>query len=74
MELRQTSGSCEFVCSSFAQSFGQVVSIKVKTLSNTNLVPLRHIRREKTFTYFQLTCVKKPNSIIVLLFMRNARS
>ena len=57
MELRQTSGSCEFVCSSFAQIFGEVVSIKVKTLSNTNLVPLRHIRREKTFTYFQLKLI-----------------
>ena len=28
--------------------FGQVVSIRVKTLSNTNLVPSRHIGREKT--------------------------
>ena len=37
-----------FVCSSFAQIFGQVVSIRVKTLSNTNLVPSRHIRREET--------------------------
>ena len=48
MELRQTSGSCEFVCSSFAQIFGQVVSIRVKTLSNTNVILSRHIRREET--------------------------
>ena len=37
------------MCSSFAQIFGQVVSIRVKTLRNTNLVPLRHIRGEETF-------------------------
>ena len=27
--------------------FGQIVSIRVKTLSNTNLVTSRHIKREK---------------------------
>ena len=31
----------------FEQIFGQIVSIRVKTLSNTNLVTSRHIKREK---------------------------
>ena len=31
----------------FEQSFGQIVSIRVKTLSNTNLVASRHIKKEK---------------------------
>ena len=31
----------------FEQIFGQIVSIRVKTLSNTNLVASRHIKREK---------------------------
>ena len=48
MELKQRCRSCAFVCSSFAQIFGQVLSVRVKALSNTNLVPARHIRREKT--------------------------
>ena len=31
----------------FEQIFGQIVSIRVKTLSSTNLVTSRHIKREK---------------------------
>ena len=31
----------------FEQIFGQIVSIRVKTLSNTNLMASRHIKREK---------------------------
>ena len=31
----------------FGQIFGHIVSVGVKTLSNTNLVALRHIRGEK---------------------------
>ena len=31
----------------FEQIFGQFVSVRVKTLSNTNLVASRHIKREK---------------------------
>ena len=31
----------------FEQFFGQIISKTVKTLSNTNLVVLRHIKREK---------------------------
>ena len=36
---------CEFV-----QNFGQIVSTRVKTVSNTNLVASRHITREKKLT------------------------
>ena len=35
--------SCEF-----EQTFRQIVSIRVKTLSHTNLVASRHIKREKS--------------------------
>ena len=31
----------------FEQLIRQIISISVKTLSNTNLVPSRHIKREK---------------------------
>ena len=37
------SGRFVFLDSDFAQIFGQIVSRRVKTLSNTNLVALRHI-------------------------------
>ena len=37
--------SCAVVLPKF---YGQVVSIRVKILSNTNLLPSRHIRGEKT--------------------------
>ena len=33
----------------FEEMFGQMVSIRVKTLSNTNLAALRHIKIEKGF-------------------------
>ena len=32
----------------FEQIFGQIVSIRVRTLNNTNLVVSRHIKREKS--------------------------
>ena len=31
----------------FEQILGQIVSLRVRTLSNTNLVASRHIKREK---------------------------
>ena len=42
-------GSGRFVLSDsgFAQTFGQIVSISVKQLDNTNLVVSRHIKRER---------------------------
>ena len=32
----------------FEQMFGEIVSVRVKTLSNTNLVASRHMKREKS--------------------------
>ena len=32
----------------FEQMFGQIVSLRVKTLSNTNLVASRHMKRQKS--------------------------
>ena len=32
------------------QTFGQIVSVRVKTLSHTNLVASRHIKRERKLT------------------------
>ena len=48
-ERRTSTGSCFFapLRRDFEQLFGQIVSIRVKTLSNTNLVGPRHIKREK---------------------------
>ena len=39
----------------FEQVFGQIVPLRVQTLSNTNLVASRHIKRKKA--HFRLTCV-----------------
>ena len=49
LERRKSTGSCFFVPLSrdFEQIFGQIDSIRVKTLSNTNLVASMHIKREK---------------------------
>ena len=48
-ERRTSTGSCFFAPLSrdLEQIFGQIVSIRVKTLSNTNLVASTHIKREK---------------------------
>ena len=49
MERRKLTGSGFFVPLSrdFEQMFGQIDSISVKTLSNTNLMTSMHIKREK---------------------------
>ena len=48
-ERRTSTGSGLFALygREFEQIFGQIVSIRVKTLSNTNLVASRYIKREK---------------------------
>ena len=48
-ERRTSTGSGFFAHLSchFEQKFGQIFSIRVKTLSHTNLVASRHIKREK---------------------------
>ena len=43
----------------FEQNFGQIVSIRVKTLSNTNLVASTHIKREKKLTFAWRASLKK---------------
>ena len=50
MERRTSIGSFFFfapLSRDFEQIFGQIASIRVKTLSNINLVTSRHIKREK---------------------------
>ena len=42
------SGHFAILGSDFAQFFGQIISIRIKTLSNTNLAASRLIKREKT--------------------------
>ena len=41
------SGLFALLSRDFEQTFGQIVSKRVKTLSKTNLVTLRHTKREK---------------------------
>ena len=49
-ERRKSSGNGPFALLSrnFEQILGQIVSLRVNTLSNTNLIVPRHIKREKS--------------------------
>ena len=49
---RASTGSGPFAHLSrdFEQNFGQIVSLRVKTLSHTNLVASGHIKREENLT------------------------
>ena len=49
VERRKSTGGGLFALlgRDFEQLLRQIISISVKTLSNTNLVPSRHIKREK---------------------------
>ena len=49
-ERRTSTGSGPFssLDDGFAQIFNQIVSIRVKKLSNTNFISSRHIKREKS--------------------------
>ena len=51
-ERRASTGSGLFALMKrdFEQVFGQIVSVKVKTTNNTNLVASRHIKKEKRLT------------------------
>ena len=51
-ERSKSTGSGLFALLScdFEQTFGQIVSIRVKILSHTNLVTSRHYKREKKLT------------------------
>ena len=43
-----------------ASIFGQIVSIRVKTLNNTTLEALRHIKKEKATVPIDVLCLKPP--------------
>ena len=59
-ERRTSTGSCpfSFLGDSFAQIFSQIVSIRVKKLSNTNCIASRHITREKSSLPVDVHCSK----------------
>ena len=52
LERRMLNGSGRFALLSpdFEQMFGQIVSIRMKTIGNTNMVASRLIKREKKLT------------------------
>ena len=52
------SGLLAFLGSGFAKIFGQIVSVRVKTLSNKNVVESRHIKREKAPLLVNVRCSK----------------
>ena len=52
------SGLVAFLGSGFAKIFGQIVSVRAKTLNNKNLVESRHIKREKGITSGQCALLK----------------
>ena len=45
----------------FIQIFGQIVSIRAKTFSNTNLEESRHFKREKKSLLVDMLCSKAPS-------------
>ena len=49
-----------FLSSDFAQIFGQIASVRVKTLSNTDFVASRFIKREKVTLPVAVHGSKKP--------------
>ena len=55
-----STGSCpfSFLGDGFAQIFSQIVSIRVKKLSNTNYIASRHITREKSSLPVDVRCSK----------------
>ena len=55
-ERRTSTGSGPFssLDDGFAQIFNQIVSIRVKKLSNTNFISSRHIKREKSSLPFDV--------------------
>lgn len=56
------SGLFEFFGTNFAQIFDQIVPIRVKTLSNINLVVPRHIKVHRSKTSF-------PKNLYILTFL-----
>ena len=70
-ERRTSTGSGLFALLSrdFEQIWGQIVSLRVKTLSNTNLVVPRHIKKKKA--YFWLTSVAQKRRCLNTLLTSN---
>ena len=67
-ERRKSTGSglIAFLGSDFDQFFGQIVSLRVKSLSNTNFVASRHIRiLERNRTHFSW-CASQRTSLAKL--------
>ena len=56
----------------FEQILGQIVSLREKTLSNTTLVVLRHIKKKKA--YFGLTSVAQKGRCLNSLLTSNLRT
>ena len=52
------SGPFSFLDDGFAQIFSQIVSIRVKKLSNANCIASRHITREKSSLPVEVRCSK----------------
>ena len=80
-ERRTSTGSCpfSFLGDGFAQIFSQIVSIRVKKLSNTNYIASRHITREKSSLPVNVRCsktslLKLPNYSRQLLLSLRSRS
>ena len=71
-ERRASSGSGLFALMKrdFEQVFGQIVSVKVKTPNNTNLVASKHIKRKKA--HFRLTGVNQKRGCLNDLLVREA--
>ena len=61
------SGPLAFFGSGFAQIFRQLVSIKVKKVSNTNLAASRYIKREKALFLLDIRVAQKRFSLSPLM-------
>ena len=66
------SGLFALLSRDFEQIWGQIVSLRVKTLSNTNLVVPRHIKKKKA--YFWLTSVAQKRRCLNTLLTSNVRT
>ena len=68
-ERRTSTGSGPFssLDDGFAQIFNQIVSIRVKKLSNTNFISSRHIKREKSSLPVDVRRSKTSSSLIASL-------
>ena len=66
------SGLFALLSRDFEQIWGQIVSLRVKTLSNTYLVVPRHIKKKKA--YFWLTSVAQKRRCLNTLLTSNVRT